>query len=68
MPKRTFSLALLLPGLIMLLMGIATSYTAFGEFLLNLFGALTKELIQLMFYGSGFIMLVLGVSVLVTRK
>jgi len=68
LPRRTFSLALLLPGTIMLLMGIATSHTALGTFLLGSFGALTRDLIQLMFYGSGIVMLILGLSVLVIKK
>jgi len=68
MPRKMFSLALLLPGTIMLLMGMATSYTTFGTTLVSFFGAITKDLIQIMFYGSGIVMLILGLFILVIKK
>jgi len=58
----------LLPGTIMLLMGMATSYTTFGTTLVSFFGAITKDLIQIMFYGSGIVMLILGLFILVIKK
>ena len=68
LPKTTFSLAMLIPGLIMLLIGLATTYTVLGVHMSKNFGAITTMFIQLMFYGSGVVLLILGLSVLMSRK
>ena len=59
LPKGTFSLALLVPGLIMLVVGLATTYTSLGIY--------TNIGAQTMFYASGAVLSVLGVLVY-TRK
>jgi len=60
-PKTTFSLAMLIPGIIMVLMGIATTYTEMGN-LMSLKGA-TLVAVQVLFYGSGIILSALGVLI-----
>ena len=67
LPKTTFSLAILIPGLIMILMGLATTYTTLGNYINSFFGEVTFSLIQLMFYGSGLILAVLGIIVYTSR-
>ncbi|MFQ6064022.1 MAG: hypothetical protein ACE5L6_00960 [Candidatus Bathyarchaeia archaeon] len=67
LPKVTFSLAMLIPGLIMVLMGLATSYTAVGEYIFTTFGEVTHVLIQTMFYLSGAVLSVLGALFYVKR-
>ena len=67
LPKTTFSLAILIPGLIMILMGLATTYTTLGNYINSFFGEVTFGLIQLMFYGSGVILAVLGILVYTGR-
>ena len=67
LPKTTFSLAILIPGLIMILMGLATTYTTLGNYINSFFGEVTFGLIQLMFYGSGIILAVLGILVYTGR-
>jgi len=62
-PKTTFTLAFLVPGLIMLLIGLATSYTIFGEYIYTYFKEPATSFIQLMFYISGTVLSVLGVLV-----
>jgi len=67
LPKKTFSLAILIPGLIMILMGLATTYTTLGNYINSFFGEPIFSLIQLMFYGSGLILAVLGIIVYTSR-
>jgi len=67
LPKNTFSLAILIPGLIMILMGLATTYTTLGNHINSFFGEPTFSLIQLMFYGSGLTLTVLGIIVYTSR-
>lgn len=61
LPKTTFSLAMLVPGIIMVLMGLATTYTEMGN-LMSLKGA-TLVAVQVLFYGSGIILSALGVLI-----
>lgn len=68
LPETTFSLAVLVPGIIMLLVGLTTSYTTLSVYLSNFFGASTKDLIQLMFYGSGGALSSLGLIILVSKR
>jgi len=59
LPKATFSLAMLVPGWIMIILGLATTYTPLADY--------TPLGAQLMFYGSGIALSVLGV-VIYTRQ
>lgn len=63
LPKTTFTLAFLVPGLIMLLVGLAMSYTVFGTYVYTYLKAPAPTLIHLMFYVSGAILSALGVLV-----
>jgi hypothetical protein len=63
LPKKTFAMAFLIPGLIMLFVGLAASYSILGDFLQAYFSQLAMG-IQLMFYVSGAVLLVLGTLVL----
>ena len=66
-PRTTFSLAMLIPGLIMLLIGLTTTFTDVGSYLSNTFGDPTLILVELMFYVSGVVLASLGILVY-TRK
>ncbi len=68
LPKTTFGLAMLIPGMIMLLAGLATSYTVLGAYFRETFGAQTEGLIKFMFYGSGGILSMSGLATLVARE
>jgi len=61
LPRKSFSLAMLVPGVIMLIIGLATSYTYLGVYTCNFFGEITTTFIQLMFYVSGAVLSGLGV-------
>lgn len=63
LPKTTFSLAMLVPGLIMLLIGLATTFTVFGSYVSSLFKPPIPALIELMFYASGVVLFVLGILI-----
>ena len=66
LPKTTFSLAMLIPGVLMIIMGLAATYTGMGS-LMSLKGA-TLTAIQTLFYGSGVILSVLGIMTYTGRK
>lgn len=59
-PQTTFSMSLLIPGLIMLIIGLAITLTPLGEGLLAFFGSTTVSLIEVMFYASGVVLMSLG--------
>ncbi len=59
-PKKTFSMAMLVPGLIMLLIGFTVTYTALGVRMTGFFGAITMTLVQYMFYLSGAVLTIIG--------
>jgi hypothetical protein len=67
-PKKTFGLALAVPGVVMLLVGLATTYSPFGSYLATNFAStftpVVMDLLQLLFYGSGIVLSVLGFVVL----
>jgi hypothetical protein len=67
-PKKTFGLALAVPGIVMLLVGLATTYSPFGSYLATNFAStftpVVMDLLQLLFYGSGIVLSVLGFVVL----
>jgi len=72
LPKTTFSLAMLVPGIIMILMGLATTYTALGSYMSTYwspkyFPQIIMDLIQLMFYGSGVALCILGILTFVGK-
>lgn len=60
LPEKAFSLAMLVPGLVMVSIGLATSYTGLGHYLVSFFGDTTKFLVEMMFYLSGCILSILG--------
>jgi len=68
MPKKAFGLALTIPGLIMLLTGLAVTFSPFGNYLAinfaKTFTPSVMELLQLLFYGSGAVLSILGLAVL----
>ena len=73
LPKRSFALSMIVPGIIMILIGLATTYTVFGTYLsenftTSYFPAAVMALLQLLFYGSGIILSALGFIVLLRRK
>ncbi|MEM1539517.1 MAG: ECF transporter S component [Candidatus Bathyarchaeia archaeon] len=77
LPKTTFSLALALPGIITLAIGLAIAYTPFGGYLATnfpkTFTPAVMELLKILFYICGAALTILGLSVLgakpiLTRK
>jgi len=68
LPKTTFSLAMLIPGLIMLLIGLATTFTVIGNYISSHWGPLIHTLIELMFYASGLVLFVLGILIYTGQK
>jgi hypothetical protein len=73
LPRRPFALSMLVPGIIMILIGLATTYTVFGTYLSTKFASLSfsttiMALLQLLFYGSGIILFALGLVVLLRKK
>jgi len=68
LPKTTLSLAMLVPGLIILLIGLATTYTVVGSYFSNTFGDSTSILIELMFYISGIVLTCLGILVYAGKR
>lgn len=65
LPRTTLGLAMIIPGLFMLLMGFATTYTSLGVLMTaNLATpAVIQTLIQVMFYLSGTVLSVLGILI-----
>jgi len=67
-PKRAFSLSLIVPGIVMLLLGVATTSSPLGYYLTSefakIFTSKIMELLQLLFYGSGVTLLIMGFAVL----
>jgi uncharacterized membrane protein len=63
LPKKTFAFAFLAPGLIMLSVGLAASYSGLGDFINANFGEPATILIRLMFYVSGGVLSILGILV-----
>ena len=72
LPKRPFALSMLIPGIIMILIGLATTYSVFGTYLstnfASTFSTAIMALLQLLFYGSGIILSALGLAVLLRKK
>jgi hypothetical protein len=59
-------MALGVSGIVMLLLGCITSFTAFGDDMTTYFGATTVSLIELMCYASGVLLAILAVLITVT--
>ena len=72
LPKTQFGLAMLVPGVIMVLLGLATTYTGLAGSLSQAIPSairdITLAMIQILFYGSGIILMVLGLMVLAGKK
>ena len=72
-PKRLLASSMLIPGIIMILIGLAATYTAFGsyistKFATNYFTPAIMALLQLLFYGSGIVLTIIGITVLVRKS
>lgn len=67
-PKLTFSLAMLIPGLILILIGLITTFTVFRTYTINFFGENTTSLIEFMYYASGAILTLLGTLVYARQR
>ncbi|MEM3577512.1 MAG: ECF transporter S component [Candidatus Bathyarchaeia archaeon] len=72
LPKTTFGLALAVPGILMLSIGLVTTYTTFGSYLATNFSKTftptVMDLLQILFYGSGIALSLLGFAVLGTKS
>jgi len=68
LPKTTFSFSMLVPGLIMLSIGLATTFTVVGDYISSHFKPPIPTFIELMFYASGVVLLVLGVLIYTGQK
>ena len=72
-PKRLLALSMLIPGVIMITIGLATTYTVFGSYLstnfaTNYFPAAIMAMLQLLFYISGIILTIIGGTVLAISR
>jgi hypothetical protein len=71
-PKKTFGLALAIPGLAMLLIGLTLTFSPFGSYLTTnfakIFSPKVMELLQMLFYGSGFALSFSGFAVMSARR
>ena len=67
LPLNLFSIALLVPGAIMLVLGLLTAYSSMGTEITRFFGATTTALVQWMFLISGIALLILGVGLKIRR-
>ena len=63
LPQRTFSLAFLIPGLVMILVGLMITLTPLNAQMIAFFKEPTTMLVQGMFYVSGTVLTVLGLLV-----
>lgn len=72
LPRRSFGLSMLVPGIVMIVVGLATTYTAFGTYLstnfASTFSSTIMALLQLLFYGSGIALAALGAIVLLRKQ
>ncbi|MEM1516511.1 MAG: ECF transporter S component [Thermofilum sp.] len=72
LPRTTFALAFIAPGLAALLTGVAIGFTPFGSYLASqypkVFTPKVLELLQLLFYLCGAALLILGFSFLGARS
>jgi hypothetical protein len=72
LPRKTFCLAMLIPGLIMIGVGLATTYSPFGSYLASNFSktfpSAVMDLLQILFYGSGIALSIIGIAVFALRS
>ena len=62
-PQRIFSIALLVPGVVMLSIGLLLTFTFMGSQMIAFFGGTVAALVQAMFYVSGGVLAALGLLV-----
>jgi hypothetical protein len=67
LPRRLFSLALLVPGVVMLSVGLLLYYSAFGAQMVAFFGDATASLVSLMFLLSGVALVATGLAFLMRK-
>jgi len=63
LPEKTFSMAILIPGLVMLTVGLLLQFTSLGSQMDSFFGSVTFTLILWMFYISGAALTLIGLFV-----
>jgi hypothetical protein len=70
MPKISLSLTMIIPGVMMALVGFATTYTVLGDFTLAAVknDAIVFSMVELMYYLSGVALVAIGFVTLVRRK
>jgi len=68
LPESRFVASMIAPGVFMILLGLAVSYTSLGVFIKGYFGEVTQHLIMLMSYISGGALSITGVLILGKRK
>lgn len=67
-PKTSFAIAMIVPGLIMLLIGLATTFTPLGNFTISAAKLSSTFLIELMYYLGGLVFIILGLLSLIHKK
>jgi len=73
LPKSLLGLSMLIPGIIMISIGLVITYTTFGSYLstkfaTNYFPAAIMALLQLLSYASGIVLSVLGIIILLKSQ
>ena len=68
LPKTSFSLATIVPGVIMLLIGLATTFTQLGAFTASASKLSGTLMIELMYYIGGATLIIIGFIALVKQK
>lgn len=67
-PKKSFSLAVAIPGAIMIGIGLATTFTPLGAFTASASKLASTLMIELMYYIGGSTLLVIGFAALIRQK
>jgi len=72
LPRKSFGLSMLVPGIVMIVVGLATTYTVFGTYLstnfASTFSSTIMAMLQVLFYGSGIVLAALGTIVLLRKQ
>lgn len=68
LPKTNFSLALIIPGIIMVAIGLATTFTPLGNYTVGAGKLAGKLLIELLYYVGGATIVVLGILAFAKQK
>ncbi|MCS7138652.1 MAG: ECF transporter S component [Crenarchaeota archaeon] len=66
-PRRSFMLATIIPGVILLLLGVATSLTPLKDFTLSAAKLSSTLLIELTYYCAGLVLTTMGVAIQVKK-